>query len=112
MTEQEMRELDRWLAENVFHIPKHLISIKGAFQVPGKDYLCREIDRYTTDPAAAMLVMEKCAENVSDAIRYRVSRPAGVHRLSCFEIPEVVAAETLPLAIAKFARQLFGKDAQ
>lgn len=60
---------------------------------------------YTTDPAAAMQVLEKCAEKVAILDFITLAKgPDGWLVASCLAQAE---AETLPLTICKFARELF-----
>jgi hypothetical protein len=70
--------------------------------------ICAEVPSYTTDPAAAMGVLKKCAHEHKDSI-------CGV---SMWEVEGVwyvsrnrmrVKAETLELAIALFAKKFFTK---
>lgn len=128
LTPEQHAELNAWIAENVIGLvsigqdaemqerwlPKEIHAvIKRISYEELSNHFLYEIPEYATSPADAMEVLEKCAEKVSDAIRYRVNynRPDGKHGFSCFEIPQVVAAETLPLAIVLFAKALFEKEA-
>lgn len=119
---RELRELDAWIAEQVFGWHKFKPHrINNAFCTVCRKESGEAVDhynaafvmvsttlpRYSTDPAAAMLVLEKCAGRVGDTIRYRTLH--GGHGLSCHELPFVVKAATLPLAICIFAKQLFSK---
>ena len=150
MTEKEMRELNCWIAEHVFggvwYRFKDLEYLKrsdpddGAFIVIGidlkhfksnKDY-CPDtgelphkgfswIPKYTTDPAAAMMVLEKCAEKISgqDYPRGQGTYFIRVYQASTVKEwcvtrgndhvgnPPYGQSKTLPLAIANFAKKLF-----
>lgn len=100
MTEQEMRELDAWIQTHVFNKP---------FEKPRP--------AYSTDPAAAMAVLRKCAQR---AINVRISTPVegdpGTWSASWAvgtgsAVDGLAAkAETLPLAICRFAKELFKKS--
>lgn len=129
MKPKELRELDAWIAENV--MGKKAISRDGQRPTKGTedDYFVREwihisgsLPRYTTDPASAMLVLEKCAEKRT-AEGYDVYRPDAT---LCVSAPHpdwenkwvimsdasgtsVAEAGTFPLAICLFAKQLFSK---
>ena len=131
-TDTELRELDEWLFKTLFKMTRYKIDKTSDGQdiweslwlppecpptAPHDDILehCHAfVPQFTTDPAAAMQVLEKCAEKVGDSIRYRVnwSRPSGKHGISCNEVPCVIAAATLTLAICLFARELFKEDAK
>ena len=117
-TDTELRELDAWIAVNVF----------GATAALDRGFACRDGDDrhtvrfskeagwtvcplYTTDPAAAMSVLEKCVEKENDGVvcgrlreKWCATRNGwggGFHE-----------AQTLPLAICLFARELFKEDAR
>lgn len=75
------------------------------------------IEHYTTDPAAAMMVLERCAVKLAERFvtmsRYGlvIFSPRGPirHWTIRDEDKDIVAnGETLPLAICKFSKQLFG----
>lgn len=105
-----MRELDAWIAEHVFVWQYKMTGSDPVedgecwFSESGK-FPC-ELPYYTTDPAAAMVVLEKCTQKDSVGI-WRVSHIEFVvknHRESVR-----ATSETLPLAICLFAKQLFTK---
>lgn len=108
MTEKEMRELDAWIAENVFGetvesgavYSKDFTKDEMGFCLTGIAY---PVPNYTTDPAAAMTVLEKCAEKDPTISIQKCQNgwrafSINAHALDC---------DTLPLAIAKLARKLF-----
>jgi len=112
-TPEELRELDAWIAEHVMGLVRHPCWYthehwEGVWRVPDGTKGFNKF-RPTTDPAAAMAVLEKCAE---------VESPVSV--ATCFEAgtwsvfvgghwDEKRSAETLPLAICLFAKALFSK---
>ena len=136
MTDTELRELDAWIAERVmgwktvkfinqldnvghgkpvaqfYHHPMEGICIS----VPGQ---MNRIKSFlpTTDPAAAMQVLEKCCAKLEkDGMSVGICKSAdgwdvsdvffGVGYLSDTQGD---VAETLPLAICQFAKKLFSK---
>jgi len=135
MTEKEMRELNCWIAEHVFggvwYRFKDLEYLKrsdpddGAFIVIGidlkhfksnKDY-CPDtgelphkgfswIPKYTTDPAAAMMVWGECLKKCDVEITQWQDATGRFH-IATFHRTIWVDAETLPLAIANFAKKMF-----
>ena len=118
MTQQELRELDAWIAEKVMgwkpFVSGKTSSIKGTFWldsehkvVASPEFQWTRFDP-TTDRAAAMQVLEKCADRVGVRIdRYNGRAPnvwyirATDGRLAEAEAP------TLPIAICLFAKKLF-----
>lgn len=125
---ENLRELDCWIAEHLFGAKNiewiTLHSELGCPTEPFQDFGGGgEVFRYTTDPASSMLVLEKCAESgvlngefkVPVVIRRRGDRQFVVSESSEDESEDsersyiVVEAETLPLAICKFARKIFSK---
>lgn len=104
MSEKETIKLDLWLAQNVVKLPKrHLDSLKmyGVY-FP----IERQSGSYfspTTDAADAMKVLDKCLEKASGI--HIMRHPEGIEFV--ITAPGVqLRAETLPLAICLFARQL------
>lgn len=103
MTTKEMRELDDWIIENIPGMPSNLSP--------------------TRDSAIALLVLEKCAKEMKFGI-VGIASPMGEavasnlkHEKQGWVVGKIgkpsnfeVEAETLPLAIALFARQLFAKE--
>lgn len=98
MKEQEMRELNAWIAFNVTKTTTCLVK-----PTTSNDWL---VARYTTNPAAAMMVLEKCAEIAEIRLK---KRNGGDWIVAKYEdISQLWAtAPTLPLAICLFAKQLF-----
>jgi hypothetical protein len=98
MTQKELRELDAWVAENV--IGWHLTDI---------DMTSEDYPRYTTDHAAAMEVLKKCAFGNRITCWYS-DGTWNVDNLRGYASYEHEAqAETLELAICIFAKKLFSK---
>lgn len=105
-TEQELRELKLWIHEHVFGLPPcgdcdpclGGRSDQCAIN-PAKDY--------PTDPAAAMMVLEKCATKLG------LTSVEIYHNGICFGVsfkgsPHCYQHESLPHAICKFAQKLWG----
>ena len=126
MNAQELRELDAWIAENVIGNPQRRIRVTDGrklvryeFLKVGTNDIC---PTYTTDPAAAMEVLRKCAEKM-DAGIVGIGSPMGGPVAST--IPKLkqgwvvgkigrptnfdCEAATLELAICLFAKKLFTK---
>jgi hypothetical protein len=123
MTDKELRELDVEIAIKVFGYKWALFS-DGISQLEphtskwierhgGKwvDSPSGELDtvgapHYTTDPAAAMAVLEKCAEKC--CLTMEMIYYDGPHwRIYVEDIDGAAYAPTLPLAIALFAKKLY-----
>jgi len=120
MTTKQLRELDTWIAEHVMGWyradgkPSHWFpdGYKNEWHNPkgGMDTLpC-----FTTDPAAAMTVLEKCNDKLKELGHF----PGAIDLWKPFELWKIQShansdihaeAETLPLAICLFAKQLFSK---
>lgn len=130
--ESNNRELDAWIAEHVFGWKRW--NFDNGFPETRKNYLSKDnekqdkyrkrgfilglplIDnfpRYTTDPSAAMMVLERCLERLSPSVEiisgdidskrhFWIGRPDEYTKLSMFE-------PTLPLAICALAKNLFTK---
>lgn len=137
--EQELRELDAWIAEHVMGT-KNMFGLKKrgfwyrpnahgytdrqseAWQLPFEEAkkheyphgghddrvtVCEiEIPSYTSNPAAAMQVLEKCAEKTTVALNQGTT---GWFISDCDKKLRFAVAETLPLAICLFAKKLFSK---
>lgn len=114
--ETELRELDAWIAEHVVGMKP--ISENGARPTDGTedDYFVREwihvsesLPHYTTNPADAMAVLERCREKSQSAIAIGGKGRNDYIVGEAYVGPNGISAraDTLPLAIAKFARQLF-----
>ncbi len=126
MNEKELHELDAWIDGHIFGVKKcHHIHTKrlknsflkvqcldchGAFRDEGGT-VNNGLRRYTTDPAAAMMVLKKCLarfDNESDDA-IMIALVNGKPIVCSNEIQQGREAETLPLAICLFAKQLFSK---
>ena len=97
MSEKQPRELDAWIAEHVTHEPTGFVWPQ----------------EYTTDPAAAMRVLEECGvecykNNKHVSVRWYVGGWSVAARDSYER--EHADAKTLPLAICLFAKELFAKE--
>ncbi len=122
MTEKQLRELDAWIAEYVFgwsdikmeNAPNEVSSLKPPFGRSPVGY--SQLPHFSTFRMDAMLVLERCVQEISwnrivsigttsDGdyfINYSDSEPNSEAFCAC-------EAETLPLAICLFAKQLFSK---
>lgn len=131
MNEKELRELDAWIAEHVMghkmtvfdDRPAVCVGVSACFKGEPLD-VCKDVPSYSTDRAAAMQVLERCAEN--GILNGEFKLPVSIFRRGDlkwvvsqnFEDEElesernciVVEADTLPLAICLFAKELFGKS--
>jgi hypothetical protein len=125
-TESELRELrtlDAWLAVNLFgfartRIPYHPSDnrvVDGAIYSPnGVHYDCGQssyVPHYHSDPAAAMAVLERCVAHIDEQGTHQraveIDMKNGRFRVWARKDMVVDAAsETLPLAIARFAKAL------
>lgn len=66
--------------------------------------------RFSTDPAAAMRVLEKCAEKLGSMEWIGISWDDGQWKVRIVHSPwEDFTDDTLPLAICKLSKQLFSK---
>ena len=93
MTAKQLRELDNWLFENIKGLASNLSP--------------------TQDPAAAMIVLEKCAEKLPVCV---FKSAISGKWIADYESPEGHdvgihgdEADTMPLAICLFAKKLFIK---
>lgn len=119
-TKEELIDISYWVATNMFG--------KHAFEPhPINNALCEVCNlecrneihiwpHYARDPAAAMLVLEKCISSVgwSRIISFGSTADGSYFINHCDSEPESEAffgpeADTLPLAICLFARKLFEK---
>lgn len=129
--ETELRELDLWISEHVFGFSKIEKESPRRWRVryriePGFEgcgcggfkspeaaaaYLWYQVKHPTTIPAAAMAVLEKCLGKLprSIEISFDADSPGAGYFISRTDddASQAIIADTLPLAIAKFARQLF-----
>lgn len=118
---RELDELDCWLAKVVFGWTNiELYQPQGEFMEDNpppflrgrcKDEFWMQIPRYTTDPGAALAVWEKCVSEITATTR---KQSDGFYIIwfdhpACLE--SYVKAETLPLAIARFAKLIYSKKA-
>lgn len=132
MTDQEKRELDAWISEHV--MGWHRMTFDNGFPGAARNQLVPEkfradqyrkhgwrdgielldtFPKFTTDPAAAMAVLKKCAERCDAEICLR----AGKWIVTGYCLSDVkpgqldwdVAAPTLELAICLYAKKLFGE---
>lgn len=115
MSDRELKELDAWIDTFVFGNHHHAFV-----SAPGKAYsikvLCGKCNRfpgalvhqnsqfnYTTDLAATMRVLEKCLQHPKQPQITLISADGGFGVISGHD----TFAETLPLAICQFAKELF-----
>jgi len=125
LTDKELRELDAWIAEHVFgwhrqsfengYLRQNLL-VENKFRADkyrrhGWHNDVEVLDtfpKFSTDPAAAMQVLEKCIEKEPNGIvcgNLKGQWCATTHGWG----GAFCEAETLPLAICLFAKQLFSK---
>jgi Phage ABA sandwich domain len=120
MTTQEMRELDVWIAEHVMEW-REVNCLRdfcsGSF-LRNADCDCLAFEcqtgtwKPTTDPAAAMAVLEKCAEKLRGmdiSIRRRTVIGTG-WLITWSGDYHNASEETLPQTICAFARELFKEE--
>lgn len=90
MNERELRELDIWIGCNLFG------KVRGS-----------SIPYYTTDATAAMMVLKHCAERESqvNGDGVQIDKIESGWLVSTCNVG--ADAETLPLAICRFAKELF-----
>lgn len=120
-TEQELRELDAWIAEHVMgwkarklnrrDLINHLMppqSITDGFGKYDADPMFQTnvtgVPNYTTEPAAAMEVLKKCMDM---AVVTLFEKAKGGYEVRWQQMS--ASAETLELAICLFAKKLFTK---
>lgn len=118
-TESELRALDAWICQHVFQWRKVAmldLGKHGLYAVRKDGVYIHDRGSYvknfhpTTDPAAAMMVLEKCLTKTPVEIMspqdnwFCVSAASGFNQLTAEH------GETLPLAICLFAKALFGKE--
>lgn len=119
MSDIEMRELDAWIAENVMGKMISFGAVVYWHQLPSgepKEIQDGPIDYYTSDPAAAMQVLEKCSEKMfSDCQDTNMCISKSVDGWIVDQITtgedygSLISSvgETIPITIALFAKQLF-----
>lgn len=120
MTTTELRDLDAYIAEHVF----------GATRAIDKGFACGDGDDrhtvrfnrdegwtacpfYTTDSAAAIKVLERCAERFEHLEIMRTCEGkymVWVHGRGLYKRDRI--ANTLPLAICLLAQQLFKEESR
>lgn len=114
-TETELRSLDIFCAETVMGFREH-DRAEGVWYGPDNSFFGFHP---TTNAADAMSVLDNCREKVKNqsdsehrfSVRIDCDFPFRIYRLEekFMECRFGVEAETLPLAIAKFARALFSR---
>lgn len=121
MRDEELRALDNFIAEHVMGWTLIDRKAVGWMDGPpvwntgktGEDESPTWQDfRPTTDPAAAMQVLERIIDSGVVLTVYKGVNESGERRY-CFGAKKTDGyedAETLPLAIAKFAKALFEKE--
>lgn len=120
MTQQELRELEAWIAENVMKWKRvsglAVRILDDEFFVDSNGCIGRFSCAWipTTDPAAAMMVLEKCCESMAVNVEiWKAGNGEWVCRMvvgSGFNSTnQIGVANTLPLAICLFAKKLFTK---
>lgn len=118
MSDQELRELDAWIAEHVMAYKRgHPGGCKVEYwQPPPFKFGVIPVDRlprFTTDQAAAMEVLKKCMEYVDghcqrSLVSVRPKEVALVTEFGAFT-SYTGNADTFELAICLFAQKLFSK---
>lgn len=108
-TEQELRELDRWISINIFgNLYDHpednsFVSFDTKTGTTLDTMWYGKLPHYTTDPAAAMIVLERCVKESPPTIFYH-------EETWSLESPIAFSnGSTLPLSICLFAKKLFGE---
>ena len=122
MNNQELRKLDAWIAERVMGYQCGFWAEFAASGPPATNgriwmTLDKPVDAHgipfcpTTDPAAALAVLEKCFKHNEDTtVEIYVGAGEGPEykRYWCVGDGRVYGmSETLPLAICLFAKELF-----
>lgn len=98
MSDKELRELDCYIAENV-------MGWSNAEQDPN---FKQDEPHYTTDPDAAMQVLEKCLER--EGIMPQITTAGKRFVWANPKVHEPYHdAETFPVAICEYAKHLFSK---
>ena len=129
MNTQELRELDAWIAEHVMGFVRWNFNNqhdKFNYLEKSKERQCnirrkgwidgnRLLDtfpRYSTDPAAAMDVLQKCCQSTAFPVQVGVKIDGFYcgENLTLNECAKEAGHPTLPLAICLFAKKLFGKE--
>lgn len=113
--EKSLRELEIWIAEKVFgaeitHTPS--LATDAYMQTESDKRLmmsAHRVPHYTTESDAAMAVLAKCCEEtmMEDCVYVGKTEQEWIVGHTTRNFEEV--ADTLPLAICKFAQTLFKK---
>lgn len=117
---RELRELDAWIAEHVMGWHWLVNSSKTRFirefdgdRAAGSEPLWIHWDetlpRPTTDPAAAMLVLEKCMTYSANQFIYWQRGGNHIVSMQHWNGDSSIESDTLPIAICLFAKALFSK---
>lgn len=103
--------IDAEFKELVEAVKRYSESGECATSVDAKKCVKDTHPAYSTDPAAAMTVLEKCAERLGNYSVQIIGSPKhGYSITGSGERMEQCFADTLPLAICLFARALFEKE--
>ena len=120
-TDTELREMDAWIAVNLFGGVRHQDEPcrEGVDIYPFAMWQGGELDclvsefRPTTDPTAAMQVLEKCVGETSVTIRKQSNGRFCIWWTESENMVEQhLFGSTLPMAICQLARELFKEDAR
>jgi len=119
MSDTEQKELNAWIAEHVMGWSKEKLgqlSCAGTFANQGGEVYIHDKGSYvrlfhpTTDPAAAMQVLERCVDVATATIRKQSDGSFCVWWTDSETMEEnYIIGKTLPLAICLFAKKLFEK---
>lgn len=116
MSETEMKELDRWLGENLFDLhPFETAPSDSSICAHCSHHYAFEMHRPfrpTTDPAAAMEVLRACVEKAGFFPRIERIDDSDTTWFCIFPCGTVgeVDGKNIPELICKYAKELFGKD--
>lgn len=112
MTPKQLRELDAWIGLNVMGWTKGDVAPSKWFPDGWKDTWIHPrggaatLPQFTTNPAAALAVLEKCARRPPSTVITPKSDGSWIIHASGIDTC-LSKGETLPLAICLFARQIF-----
>lgn len=116
MTETEKRELDAFCATEVMGWIHGVDGYGSPSWFAGREPRLKASWKPTTDSAAAMKVLRKCAEHCEKLgiergydVDFSISMERGKYFVGCDIFIECMSADTLELALALFAKQLFSK---
>jgi len=120
MNEKGLRELDAWIGVNVFGMKAISKNSEPPTEGTEDDYFVIEwietscsLPHYSTDPAAAFQVLQRCADKLDGYEisvghhRYKISEPKQFMVCSSNHRECQSIAPTLEIAICKFAKELF-----